>query len=37
MLMTGSKKASTIAFYEAAGFEQIKTGFQIRRLPVRAE
>jgi GNAT superfamily N-acetyltransferase len=37
MLMTGSKKASTIAFYEAAGFEQTKTGFQIRRLPVRAE
>jgi GNAT superfamily N-acetyltransferase len=37
MLMTGSKKSSTIAFYEAAGFEQTKTGFQIRRLPVRAE
>jgi GNAT superfamily N-acetyltransferase len=37
MLMTGSKKPSTIAFYEAAGFEQTKTGFQIRRLPARAE
>ena len=37
MLMTGSKKPSTLAFYEAAGFEQSKTGFQIRRLPVRAE
>jgi GNAT superfamily N-acetyltransferase len=37
MLMTGSKKPSTLAFYEAAGFEQSKTGFQARRLPVRAE
>ncbi len=37
MLMTGSKKSSTLAFYEAAGFEQSKTGFQARRLPVRAE
>jgi GNAT superfamily N-acetyltransferase len=31
MLMTGSKRPSTIAFYGAAGFEQTKTGFQIRR------
>lgn len=31
MLMTGSKEASTLAFYAAAGFEQSKTGFQIRR------
>nr|WP_047580865.1 GNAT family N-acetyltransferase [Methylobacterium sp. ZNC0032] len=37
MLMTGSKKPSTLAFYEAAGFEQSKTGFQARRLPIRAE
>jgi GNAT superfamily N-acetyltransferase len=37
MLMTGSKKPSTIAFYEAAGFEQTKTGFQIRRQPVQSE
>jgi GNAT superfamily N-acetyltransferase len=37
MLMTGSKEASTIAFYEAAGFEQTKTGFQIRRLAARTE
>ena len=37
MLMTGSKTASTLEFHEAAGFEQAKTGFQIRRLPVRAE
>lgn len=34
MLMTGSKRPSTLAFYEAAGFEQSKTGFQVRR-PVR--
>ena len=31
MLMTGSKKPSTLAFYVAAGFEQTKTGFQVRR------
>lgn len=37
MLMTGSKKPSTLAFYEAAGFEQSKTGFQARRIPARAE
>lgn len=37
MLMTGSKRPSTIAFYEAAGFEQTKTGFQMRRLPARSE
>jgi GNAT superfamily N-acetyltransferase len=37
MLMTGSKKPSTLAFYEAAGFEQSKTGFQIRRRAARAE
>jgi GNAT superfamily N-acetyltransferase len=37
MLMTGSKKSSTLAFYEAAGFEQTKTGFQIRRVAVRPE
>ena len=37
MLMTGSKKPSTLAFYASAGFEQSKTGFQVRRLPPRAE
>jgi GNAT superfamily N-acetyltransferase len=37
MLMTGSKKQSTLAFYASAGFEQNKTGFQIRRLPQRSE
>lgn len=30
MLMTGSKKPATLRFYEKAGFEQSKTGFQIR-------
>ena len=37
MLMTGSKKPETISFYLGAGFEQTKTGFQKRRLPVRSE
>ena len=37
MLMTGSKRPSTLAFYASAGFEQNKTGFQVRRLPARAE
>jgi GNAT superfamily N-acetyltransferase len=37
MLMTGSKKPSTLAFYTSAGFEQNKIGFQIRRLAPRAE
>jgi GNAT superfamily N-acetyltransferase len=31
MLLTGSKQASTLRFYENAGFSQSKTGFQIRR------
>jgi GNAT superfamily N-acetyltransferase len=31
MLMTGSKKPSTLSFYVSAGFEQSKTGFQVRR------
>jgi len=29
-LMTGSRRAETLKFYESAGFEQSKTGFQIR-------
>lgn len=37
MLMTGSKNPATLAFYERAGFEQTKTGFQIRRHPPRSE
>ena len=35
MLLTGSKDPGTLRFYERAGFEQSKTGFQVRRLPVR--
>lgn len=35
MLLTGSTEPATLAFYRGAGFEQNKTGFQIRRLPVR--
>jgi GNAT superfamily N-acetyltransferase len=37
MLSTGSAKPETLAFYEAAGFEQSRTGFQKRKLPRRAE
>ena len=37
MLMTGSKKPETISFYLGAGFEQTKTGFQKRCIPVRSE
>ena len=32
MLMTGSKKESTLGFYRAAGFADDKTAFQIRRV-----
>ena len=35
MLLTGSKQPSTLRFYESAGFEQSKTGFQMRRLTAR--
>ena len=31
MLMTGSKRPETLRFYAESGFEQSKTGFQIRR------
>ena len=31
MLMTGSKRESTLAFYEAAGFTRGKTAFEMRR------
>ncbi|QND51182.1 GNAT family N-acetyltransferase [Phyllobacterium sp. 628] len=31
MLLTGSKKPETIRFYAESGFEQSKTGFQMRR------
>jgi N-acetylglutamate synthase-like GNAT family acetyltransferase len=30
MLLTGSKNPATLAFYTQAGFEQTKTGFQMR-------
>lgn len=33
MLMTGSKEASTLGVYEAAGFEQSKTGFRPDEFP----
>jgi GNAT superfamily N-acetyltransferase len=35
MLLTGSKNPATLRFYEGVGFEQNKTGFQIRQLAVR--
>jgi GNAT superfamily N-acetyltransferase len=37
MLMTGSKKLETLRFDVSTGFEQSKTGFQQRRIPVRSE
>lgn len=37
MLMTGSTNPGTHAFYRAIGFEQSKTGYQKRRIPVREE
>lgn len=37
MLSTGSTLPSTLSFYESAGFEQSRTGFQKRRLPKRVE
>ena len=37
MLLTGSKQPSTLGFYENAGFEQTKTGFQMRRIPARQD
>ncbi|MCX7369259.1 MAG: GNAT family N-acetyltransferase [Alphaproteobacteria bacterium] len=37
MLMTGSKQPSTLKFYKNAGFEQTKTGFQMRRISARQD
>jgi GNAT superfamily N-acetyltransferase len=37
MLLTGSKQPSTLRFYENAGFEQSKTGFQMRRISARQD
>ena len=34
MLMTGSTNPATHRFYVGAGFQQSKTGYQIRRAPV---
>lgn len=36
MLLTGADRPDNHAFYAAAGFEQSKTGFQMRRHPKRA-
>ncbi len=35
MLMTGSTRPETLGFYQRAGFEQSKTGFQKRRVAPR--
>jgi GNAT superfamily N-acetyltransferase len=35
MLMTGSKDPATLKFYADAGFEQSKTGFQMRRMSLQ--
>lgn len=37
MLLTGSKQPSTLKFYANAGFEQSKTGFQMRRASARRD
>ena len=37
MLLTGSKSPATLKFYQSVGFEQNKTGFQVRQLPVRED
>lgn len=37
MLSTGAARPSVLGFYESAGFEQSRTGFQKRRLAVRRE
>jgi len=35
MLLTGSKEPGTLNFYREAGFEQSKTGFQVRSIPAK--
>ena len=37
MVMTGSKKPDTLDFYLGVGFEQSKTGFQMRRVAARQD
>jgi GNAT superfamily N-acetyltransferase len=36
MLLTGSKRPETLKFYQDAGFEQSKTGFQMRKRSTRS-
>ncbi len=33
--MTGSEEPGTLRLYADVGFEQTKTGFQVRRVPER--
>jgi GNAT superfamily N-acetyltransferase len=35
MVLSGSKNPATLGFYDRAGFERSKTGFETRRLPPR--
>lgn len=35
MLLTGSKNPATLRFYQTTGFQQTKTGFQVRRPAVQ--
>jgi len=35
MLLTGSEDPATLKFYGDVGFEQSKTGFQVRKIPAR--
>ena len=37
MLMTGSKRPSTLSFYDSAGFSRTKTAFEKRSVPLRKE
>ena len=37
MLLTGSRRPSTLKFYADVGFEQTKTGFQVRRVAARSD
>ena len=37
MLLTGSTGPATLKFYREAGFEQNKSGFQIRQIPASEE
>ncbi|MCG8545658.1 MAG: GNAT family N-acetyltransferase, partial [Alphaproteobacteria bacterium] len=37
MLLTGPRRPATLKFYADVGFEQTKTGFQVRRVAARQE